>query len=40
MITLLEENETLTQIVYNAGRPHTQPPANRPPNRQDRFTNI
>jgi len=28
MITLLEENETLTQIVYNAGRPHTQPPAN------------
>jgi len=26
MITLLEEIETLTQIVCNAGRPHTQPP--------------
>jgi len=24
----------------NAGRPHTQSPANRPPNRQDRYTNI
>jgi len=30
MITLLEENETLTQIVYNAGRPDTQPPAYKP----------
>jgi len=29
MKKLLEENETLTQIVYDAGRPHADQPLGR-----------
>jgi len=32
MKVLLEENETLTQIAYDAGRPDARPP-DRPPAR-------